>query len=54
MCASFPFGFEGGMSDLIVLVPDPCLSFFFVCRLYVKGGEWIIMIFTKLAKISSR
>ena len=23
-CASFPFGFEGGMGDLIVLVPDYC------------------------------
>ena len=26
-CASFPFGFESGMWDLIVLVPDHCLSF---------------------------
>ena len=25
-CASFPFGFEGGMLDLIVLIPDHCLS----------------------------
>ena len=23
-CASFPFGFEGGMGDLIVFVPDYC------------------------------
>ena len=28
--ASFPFGFEGGMWDLMVLVPDHCLSFYFV------------------------
>ena len=25
----FPFGFEGRMWDLIVSVPDHCLSFFF-------------------------
>ena len=24
-CASFPFGFEGGMWDTIVLLPDYCL-----------------------------
>ena len=27
VCASFPFGFESRMWDLIVLVPDHCLSF---------------------------
>ena len=26
---SFPFGFEGGMWDLIILVPDHFLSFYF-------------------------
>ena len=26
---SFPFGFEGGMRDLIVLIPDHCLSIYF-------------------------
>ena len=26
---SFPFGFEGRMWDLIVSVPDHCLSFYF-------------------------
>ena len=30
-CASFPFGFEGRMWDLIALVPDNCLSFYFIC-----------------------
>ena len=25
----FPFGFEGGIWDLIVSVPDHCLSFYF-------------------------
>ena len=24
---SFPFGFEGGMLDLIILIPDHCLLF---------------------------
>ena len=26
----FPFGFEGRMWDLIVSVPDRCLSFYFI------------------------
>ena len=26
---SFPFGFEGGMWGLIVLIPDHCLSTYF-------------------------
>ena len=26
---SFPFGFEGMIWDLIVVVPDHCLSFYF-------------------------
>ena len=25
---SFPFGFESGLCDLIVLVPDHCLSYY--------------------------
>ena len=29
----FPFGFEGKMWDLIVSVPDHCLSFYFVIDL---------------------
>ena len=31
MCvpASFPFGFEGGMRALIVLVPGHCVSYYF-------------------------
>ena len=28
----FPFGFEGRMWDLIVSVPDHCLSFYFVIK----------------------
>ena len=29
VCASFPFGFEGGLCDLIVLIPGYCLSIYF-------------------------
>ena len=32
----FPFGFEGRMWDLIVSVPDHCLSFYFVSAVYVS------------------
>ena len=33
----FPFGFEGRMWDLIVSVPDHCLSFYFVHCLAHRG-----------------
>ena len=29
----FPFGFEGRMWDLILSVPDHCLSFYFVFKM---------------------
>ena len=32
MCASFPFGFDGGMWDLIVIVSDHCISFHFAMK----------------------
>ncbi|MEW8547338.1 MAG: hypothetical protein AB2693_27840, partial [Candidatus Thiodiazotropha sp.] len=28
-CTSFPIGFKSGMWDLIVLIPEHCLSFYF-------------------------
>ena len=31
----FPFGFEGRIWDLIVSVPDHCLSFYFITREYI-------------------
>ena len=37
VCASIPFGFEGGMWDLIV--PDRCLSICFAINLYVLQQE---------------
>ena len=29
VCPSFPFGIEGGMWGVIVLIPDHCLSIYF-------------------------
>ena len=34
LCASFSFGFEGGMGDLIVVIPDHCLSCYFAVLFY--------------------
>ena len=34
VCASLPFGFKGGTWELIVLVPDRCLSFYFLSAKY--------------------
>ena len=33
----FPFGFEGRIWDLIVSVPDRCLSFYFSCTVKFKS-----------------
>ena len=33
--ASFPFGFEGGMWDLIALIPDNCLSIYFIYEIWL-------------------
>ena len=29
VCPFFPFGIEGGMWDVVVLIPDHCLSIYF-------------------------
>ena len=34
----FPFGFEGKIWDLIVSVPDHCLSFYFV--IFITNNWW--------------
>ena len=44
--ASFPFGFEGGLWDLIVLVPDHCLSFLLLLRHY---GQFLAVVIEKIA-----
>ena len=36
VCPSFPFGIEGGMWDLIVLIPDHCLSIYFIVSVHVQ------------------
>ena len=38
----FPFGFEGGIWDLIVSVPDHCLYFYFSIHKY-KTAKCILM-----------
>ena len=41
MCASFPYGFEGGMWDLMELVPDHCLSSDgWQLRILVQNNSW--------------
>ena len=37
----FPFGFEGRIWDLIVSVPDYCLSFYFTVYTYARVGEYV-------------
>ena len=41
MCDSFPFGFEGGLWDLILIVPYHCLSFYLsvfqCCGIFARG-----------------
>ena len=41
----FPFGFEGRIWDLIVLVPDHCLSFYFV-NFITKTGMFFVFCFS--------
>ena len=45
MCASFAFGFEGGMWDLVVLVPDQCLSFYFLLLLNILAIRLIFFLY---------
>ena len=35
----FPLGFEGRIWDLIVSVPDHCLSFYFEKQVFSQGGH---------------
>ena len=46
----FPFGFEGRMWDLIVSVPDHCLSFYFEITLLGEvKGELVYLISSNLS-----
>ena len=38
----FPFGFEGRMWDLIVSVPDYCLSFYFKTKSYFSVDIYML------------
>ena len=35
VCPSFPFGFEGGMWDVIVIIPALCLSIYFIFHFHM-------------------
>ena len=45
-CASFLFGFEGGMQDSIVYVPDHCLSLYilkiYTLTLHIRRNRLIV------------
>ena len=43
VCASFSFGFEGGMWVLIVLVPDHCLSFYALLIIVSRGFYFTVV-----------
>ena len=38
MCPSFTFGIEGGMWDVIALIPDHCLSIYFISH-FIKNTD---------------
>ena len=46
--ACFPFGFEGRIWDLIVSVPDHCLSFYFSDNRAKKTCMCILTLYTSL------
>ena len=39
VCPSFPFGVEGGMWDVIVLIPDHCLYIYFAMLIEFKRND---------------
>ena len=39
----FPFGFGGGMWDLIVSVPDHCLSFYLVSKGHISASYCVVL-----------
>ena len=49
----FPFGFEGRIWDLIVSVPDHCLSFYFLCLSLRLTGHTSISIINTGQEINS-
>ena len=50
----FPFGFEGRMWDLIVSIPDNCLSFYFrKCPGNAKRNEPVLEIMVRITYATS-
>ena len=51
VCPSFPFAIEGGMWDVIILIPDYCIAIYFnMLRLFnfldrTQGIIWYIHVF---------
>ena len=56
----FPFGFEGRVWDLIVSVPDHCLSFYFPKKLaepeisYGRGCNFFFIFYSLIKRPGSR
>ena len=46
MCASYPFGFDCGILDLIVLIPDHCVSIYFSKHFGTKASSTLRFIET--------
>ena len=53
MCPSFPFGIEGGMWDVIVLIPGHCFSIYFKVA-YVNPANLIQYRITKIFSVYLR
>ena len=45
MCASFLFGFDSAVWDLIVFVSDYCFSIYFVFIIFVINRHFFLFIF---------
>ena len=43
VCPSFPFGIEGRMLAVFVLIPDHCLSIYFVLKKLLTYFEMLIV-----------
>ena len=48
VCLSFPFGFEGGVWDLIVLIPDHCRSIYLSQRCSLTRTRFALILSIRL------
>ena len=56
MCPSFPFGIEFGMSDVIVLISDHCLSVYFAIisqSVFIQGHKVVTASFYHIFQLSN-